>query len=80
MFIFVDFLDIVHIKTFHKKLADLARFSIKRLQIFNTFQKHLIEPIFQIFIKYFQLKDFFFNFKSLYLVSTKHLQAFKNRN
>ena len=51
MFVFFDSLDFVYIKNFLKKLAELARFSIKRLQTFNTFQKHLIEPIFQTFIK-----------------------------
>ena len=42
MFVFLELLGFVDIKTNHRKLADLARFSIKRSQNFSIFLP--IEP------------------------------------
>ena len=49
MFIFFELLYFVDINTIHKKISDLARFLIKTFKTFNTFQKHPIESIFEIF-------------------------------
>ena len=42
MFVFLELLGFADIKTNHRKLAYLARFSIKRSQSFSIF--HPIEP------------------------------------
>ena len=51
-------LDFVDIKTVHKKLADFARFSKKRFNVLNTYQKHPTD-FFKNFVKQFHLKLFF---------------------
>ena len=62
MFKLLQSLDFVDKKTIHKKLADFARFSFKRFQVFITYQKHPIEFFFSSFCKTISVKRTLFKF------------------